>query len=448
MDNNVRIKYLSLYSLTNTRRIDKSFIENDVVFISSPDYISPYYNASIQLGPADARFANNTVLSIVELLSIFPFLFDIDRFKMALKVSLETYFPYCGGRRIAASNMIKSGEGVRFSVVEVEEKKHLLSRPPAACLFDQLCGYNGEILTVRIALDMVSNVSAIALSFDHALCDITGASLLLSCISHVYGTVGDDMQSTPLTLSIQPHHDRTMQTSIIPPESPTSPVEPTDNFPRTKKATATAGGGGSVCLQWEYDYSALLRLKESSCSFSRHDAIFADVISVLMATNLLRMETASVSRSERESIHLPGLPKNHFGNGTNAVSLQLPVSGDVASISSAIRQALSCSLFGTKYISFAIGPRTLSSAGRMCSSRGQPNLTVVPSCRSGEDGSEGGVRVYLLAPLQAAHAMLKILRKRVKESSSPVGIVVDKTGGCGRPDPHEKSIIAAIPPSS
>ena len=399
---------------------------------------------------------------------------------------------------MASSNMISSGEGVRFSVVRVDEKKQLLSRPSAACLFDQFCGFNGEVLTVRIAMTKASDISAIALSFDHALCDITGASLLLSCISHFYCTV-------PLPSAIQPHHDRTMQSSIVPTESPTttaiSPIVPTNNKgPRTKKA----GDGGSVCLQWEYEYSALSRLKESSCSFSRHDAIFADVISLLMATNLVRMETASISRNERESVHLPGLPRNHFGNGTNAVSVQLPIEGDATSISSAIRRALSCSscgdnhssgvdnssssdctttgsssshsssgvssrinsvfnlhtntdihlntwwhalqgpLFGTKDISFAIGPRTLSSAGRMCSSRGQPNLTVVPSCRSGEgaDGSEGGVRVYLLAPLQAAHAVLKILRKRVKESSSPVG----RSGGCGgRPDPHEKSTIATLP---
>ena len=558
MHNNVRVKALSLYSLTSARILHKTFAEDDVDFISSPECISPY-DSTFFLGPADARFVANSVPTIVELLSIFPCVLDLDLTKVALQKCLTMFFPYCGGRRMAASNVITPGEGVRFSVVRVDEKKQLLARPPAACLFDPYCGYNGHVLTVRVVVALSSSgvscpTTSIALSFDHALCDIAGAALILSCLSDIYCAGLDaDMPAA----IIHPHHDRAMQSSIVISDftttSPTTSSTPTSCHSKSSitKPSATAGGGvggGSVCLQWEYDQPALRELKDATRSFSRHDAIFADVIGLLMATNnILRMETASVSKNERASVNLPGLPKNHFGNGTNTVSFSLPTESDVTTISSAIRRSLlgdssgssssdcsgsssggissgggsgggsssssssssggssgssSCSggssgggsssgsrsgdssstsescdrsrlsssgsssgssssggggggssiggcyssfdlntntdihlntwwhalqgsFFGTNDISFAIGPRTLASAGRMCSARGQPNLTVVPSCNGrAEDGlvSEGGggrgVRVYLLAPLQAAHAVMKILRKRVREESS------------------------------
>lgn len=76
-------------------------------------------------------------------------------------------------------------------------------------------------------------------------------------------------------------------------------------------------------------------------SFSRHDAIYADVINLLKTTGLLNIETCSFSRNDRgRSL----LPLTHFGNGTNTVCCRLPFEKHdpnlVSNISAAIRNSI------------------------------------------------------------------------------------------------------------
>jgi lysophospholipase-1 len=61
---------------------------------------------------------------------------------------------------------------------------------------------------------------------------------------------------------------------------------------------------------------------------------------------------------------------------------------------------------------FFVGPGSLAAAGQICIARGgQPNATIVP------DDIGGGLKVYLIAPLQTAHKTLSVVKKREKKRS-------------------------------
>ena len=76
-----------------------------------------------------------------------PQLLEPAVFSRSLRAALEG-FRCAGGRR--TGSRIAAGRGVRFSSVQHDDSALLLARPPPACLFD--VPQDGDVLTLRLSL--------------------------------------------------------------------------------------------------------------------------------------------------------------------------------------------------------------------------------------------------------------------------------------------------------
>ena len=235
---------ISLYSLR------KQAVDLDHDFIIFPEFICPS-SSVIELGPADIRFSKGNP-SIVELLVIIPSVIDVSSFSVALRQSLDFFFPSCGGRRLGSSHgRFSPGGGVRFSAIKVDSK-FILSQPPAESLFDPIV--EGQLLNVRLSLSRDGKLSAISMSFDHALCDIAGISLVLMQISGIYD--GEANSTTKV------HYDRAIQAEIIPAEIVSKKyVASIDGTIPTFCKQKRKGNGGTVCVEWSYSGSSLSQVR-------------------------------------------------------------------------------------------------------------------------------------------------------------------------------------------
>lgn len=400
------------------------------------------------LGPADLLFASGS--STVELLIVLPTALEHLRFRDALQCVLA-HFACAAARRTASS---LEAAGVSFSAVCVadralERREHCLFEPPS----------HGEVLTLRIAATH-GGAGAVGLCFDHALCDTAGAALLLAHVSARYAA-----EAPPPP---PPHHDRSLQ-------------------PRGSHGGGGGSGprgpskieGGVVCCEWGYSPHALRLLKSCSAACTRHDAVFADVLSLLQAAGHAPLDTFSISRDERRRC---GLPLEHFGNGASLVGGALPAerpgarratSEHLAQLAVAVRRAVDGHADGPSHaepdaapaagtagvhlntwwhslqrplgfgcdarlVEFGIGPRTLAKAARLCAARaGQPNVTVLPTARRRAlfdlpprqtcvlttagtfRQADGGMRLSLLVPFGTGRAVLEELRRRAKFAEPP-----------------------------
>lgn len=445
--------------MSKSEKIDKNFNPNLVSETYAEDFAG-----IIQLGLADQRFSRQT--TVVELLIVLPLVLDSAGVGLALCECLKDSFQCLSGRK--HDFIIYPGEGVRVSSIIVTEDI-LLTQPPGGHLFETLL--DGELFTLRISSvhNDVNSISALGISFDHALTDISGIALFLRYLSIKYAR--GDIISLPTV-----HLDRNVQLHVVNSstnynfESTKTHVMILDSYSAqdvddknhlTKRShKAKKVGGGVVCLEWIYSGKYINDLKRQISAYSRHDTIFADVISLVRNTNILPIETCSISRDDR--IRCAEVPRGHFGNATNVVHFSVPsptleekddcvdeedttfvdsvrlTSSSkelviMSQIALAIRTAIDgpaapfdhphCSLhlntwwhslqyplFGSTYsdLKYAIGPRTLYSAGRLCASRGgQPNVTILPS-------NNGNFLVTLIAPLSVAHGVKQQLLQRVQ----------------------------------
>ena len=154
--------------------------------------------------------------------------------------------------------------------------------------------------------------------FDHALCDMGGAAVLLSHVSQHYASL--DASPEP------PCADRSKQALVVL-EDEEEERESQDVQDGAKTRTGAALGtvsklkGGCACVEWRYGSGVLAALKRSHAAHSRHDAVFAEALAVLREAGA-PLATASIARDDRargENV----LPPQHFGNGSVLVEAQL-----------------------------------------------------------------------------------------------------------------------------
>lgn len=410
----------------------------------TPDH-SPDKDEKWELGPADINHAQGRHPSFVELLVSVPRRLDPALFAAGLR-SVLSNFACAAGWRAAGGTAIVAGSGVRFSAIRVADDV-LLAKPPAPCLFDRLRIRDGdgadvksgsEVLTLRISVGQSGQSSIVGLCFDHALCDVAGAVLLLAHVSARYA--GDPLPAAP-------HHDRMQQARFV---EPTDGSEDVGSASAGGKAVRTMAGansrqrtirikGGCVCVEWDYNAAALQELKVTYEAKSRHDAVFSDVLQLLHSAGHTPLATVSITRDERGRA---GLPAEHFGNGAVQILATLPpLPASGSAVAAALRSAIESGTgvekngdsgqvladahlntwwhglqrpvsfgAGADLANFSRGPGTLATAANQCAKRGgQPNVTVLPS-------ANGGLVLSMLAPLGLAHGVLKLLRSRAKEA--------------------------------
>jgi hypothetical protein len=144
----------------------------------------------IALGALDAAFARYPAR--VQLLLVVDAKIDERRFRDAVEAAI-------GGIALGPVRL-HGGSGCALSVVENQDEALFSQRPPSPLLFAR------EPCAAPLAwrLSIGDTKSAIGLSFDHALCDVGGAVLLLKRASRAYTS------DPPLALSL----DRSCQSDV------------------------------------------------------------------------------------------------------------------------------------------------------------------------------------------------------------------------------------------
>jgi hypothetical protein len=294
------------------------------------------------------------------------------------------------------------------------------------------------MLSIRLVTGEES--CAIAVCFDHALCDVSGVSLLLAhVISRYYGTTssvlpspdinGRDQQARIIALAQNDNADAGSNSSA----DSSGGADSNGRGTHQKKPTPKGGCG---CVEFSYSAELLRKMKASSAAHSRHDAVFTDVLLLLREVKRAEesseegIHSATISRDDRARA---GLSAEHFGNGIVAVHAELPPGEDSKVVAAALREAIKegfgqageqqstgTGQYADVHLNtwwhplqriqsqlpslqgFSIGPSSLAAAGQMCMSRGgQPGVTVLPA-------ANGGLFVTLLAPLSIAQGLLKV----------------------------------------
>jgi len=410
---------------------------NSLHFNVQPSYISPLASTvvaePIPLGVLDSLFVQDSRRpTLVELLVLVPSALDASRVGEATQQALSDLnggFASVGGVQQAkpasggGNPSIFPGPGVRFSACSIDDTQ-LLSRPPPPSLFDNPTeemksnndcddkssssssstigssssssstsssssikaeaiersdSHRVGVLTLRVSHGRSEQLTGLGLTFDHALCDVSGVALFLAHVSARYvalsrqgsnvAALADELPAPPPSLPPPPVHNRALQSIIV--QKSISPAGEEERAAATaalvspgsasavKKASARIGGlkGGCGCVEWRYRASDLAALKASYQAHSRHDAAFADVISLLRAAYVseakaatVEMESANedagcspshnmscnksgdkeqprplnsatISRDERLRC---GLPAELFGNGISLVQATLP----------------------------------------------------------------------------------------------------------------------------
>jgi len=195
-------------------------------------------NSIIALGALDAAFARYPAR--VQLLLVVDATINPKRFRDAVDAAIVD---------IALGPVrLQGGSGCALSAVEHEDEVLFTQRPPSPLLFTR------EPCAAPLAwrLSVGPTKSAIGLSFDHALCDVGGAVLLLKRASRAYTS------DPPLPLGL----DRSCQSDVAALRAET-PVE------RTKPQK-----GG--CLVVDFASRA-----EAAAGRTRHAVLFADLVAVL-----------------------------------------------------------------------------------------------------------------------------------------------------------------------
>lgn len=215
-------------------------------------YVIPQHglsNTTWRLGPADLAFVvEGRSPTIVQLALFVASLIDPSRFVTALRDVLD-HFECAAGERVG--NFIHPGRGVRFSVMTLTEKE-LAARPPPSVLFDLPEGTSAmNLFTLRLANGDVS--AGIGCCFDHSLCDVAGAALLLSHLSAKYAC------EVPRSV---PHHEREQQMRML--------GEPELLLEKRSMSGVSVGNtvhqkrgvrGGVVYIEWSYCIESLVELK-------------------------------------------------------------------------------------------------------------------------------------------------------------------------------------------
>ena len=158
----------------------------------------------IALGALDAAFARHPAR--VQLLLVVDATIDERRFRDAVEVTIEG---------IALGPVrLHGGSGCAFSVVETQDEALFSQRPPSPLLFAR------EPCAAPLAwrLSVGPTKSAVGLSFDHALCDVGGAVILLKRASRAY------CAEPPLPLGL----DRSCQSDVaaLRADTPVARVKP------------------------------------------------------------------------------------------------------------------------------------------------------------------------------------------------------------------------------
>ena len=195
-------------------------------------------NSIIALGALDAAFARYPAR--VQLLLVVDATIDQGRFRDAVAAAIEG---------IALGPVrLNGGSGCALSVVESQDEAPFSQRPPSPLLFAR------EPCAAPLAwrLSVGATKSAVGLSFDHALCDVGGAVLLLKRASRAY------CAEPPLSLSL----DRSCQSEVAALRADT-PVE---------RITPRKGG----CVVVDFASRA-----EAAPGRTRHAVLFADLVAVL-----------------------------------------------------------------------------------------------------------------------------------------------------------------------
>ena len=300
---------------------------------------------SVPLGVLDLEFTRSRP-TYVELCLVFPgSALRPDVFVGALRGALAS-FPSAAGRMDGA--LIRGTAGVRFSAVDGVDRAAVLSRPPHADLFDTPDRHtilkrsdarpeDNQVLTLRLSTAEASedgtNLCALGVVFDHALCDVGGLGSLLAHISHAYAislakavpsisaadasgdaaaAADDDDDDDDTAAPPAPTHDRAQQSRIqfkharAKNASPASFAQPPPPPPPRLK-------GGVACVDIIYNPDLLSRLKAKYRAASRHEAAYTDLVLLLQAAGQMPpMRTATISRDDRVR---SGLGADHFGNG-------------------------------------------------------------------------------------------------------------------------------------
>ena len=344
-----------------------------------------------QLGALDAQFAGGYP-SIVELLIVLPdHSIDAARFVAAATAAARA-FPGSAARRDGAS--LAGDAGVAVSIVEGD---HATPAP------HRLFGAPGGGMSLRVANG--ANGATVGASFDHALCDVSGAALFLEAASAAY--CGAPAPAAPSL-------DRGAQAAVAvaPPPAGAEPAR----VERRK--------GGCGCVEWALDAAAVDDLRRAASAQTRHDAVFASIV-VLLRRAGAAARTASIARDARRPGG--GLPARHFGNGGVLVEAAFGAADDAAACAARVRAAVDggdafladsrrpsdvhltswCARrdvrFGASDCAFAVGPGTVATAARFSALRGgQPVATVLP-------GLGGGLRVSVVAPTAVATKLRGLL---------------------------------------
>ena len=194
-------------------------------------------NSIIALGALDAAFARYPAR--VQLLLVVDAKIDERRFRDAVEAAI-------GGIALGPVRL-QGGSGCALSAVEHEDEALFSQRPPSPLLFTR------EPCAAPLAwrLSVGPTKSAVGLSFDHALCDVGGAVLLLKRASRAYNS------EPPLALSL----DRSCQSDVAALRADT-PLE---------RITPRKGG----CLVVDFASRA-----EAAPGRTRHAVLFATCVEI------------------------------------------------------------------------------------------------------------------------------------------------------------------------
>ena len=331
-------------------------------------------DAQLGLGALDAAFARRPAR--VQLLVVIDALLEPRRFRAAVAAAVE-------GLDLGRVRN-NDGSGCAVSVVEGLDDADFTKRPPPPNLFA------GGMPPLTWRLSVGATTSAVGISFDHALCDMGGAALLLRRASASYSNApGPSL-----------HQDRACQAKVAAARC------------KQKQNTATPQKGGQLAVEYAFH-------GERTNDRTRHAVLFADVVALLREAGL-EVETLSFTLDKRGR----QLPLEHFGNSSvlAAIHAGAPLSGALdtpgvvdcrASVhfTSWARIAPADGRYLGGAATFAVGPATVKAAAAYCASRGgQPNVTVLP------DGA--GLRVLLVAPIDLARRVAAVLCKRRDPSTA------------------------------
>ena len=245
----------SRFSIQSVQHRHGSTDEPDFVVHST--YVQPAHptGSTWTLGPADLAFAViGRPPTIVQLALFIGAPIHPSRFATALCHALAQ-FECAAGQSAGAS--IVPGYGVRFSAIRLTEKQ-LLARPPPASLFDLPGAPNApeqrtDVFTLRLANG--SHSAGIGCCFDHSLCDVAGAAMLLAHVSASYA----DQAPPPL-----PIHARELQVHMALADPAPSTVQQISREPQRLAVSHKKRGGlpgGVVYLEWSYSATLLQVLK-------------------------------------------------------------------------------------------------------------------------------------------------------------------------------------------